>query len=191
MKIPEWCLAAIAFLLVATVSLSVVWGIAYHSLKGSPDIAPAYALDCYYVNVDGNFEMCSHVENIPTNSLTPFGKFWNEATKNTQFTVDGKTVEITDVQISYRVRDTSRWQEHYNASWGTWTTIYFYSYGNITYYPSGIENSQTYVAPIPTPTPILAFPYEFCANGCVICTDHLGNCTYIPGRTEPTPTSTP
>jgi hypothetical protein len=45
-------------------------------------------------------------------------------------------------------------------------------------------------APTPTPTPILAFPYEFCANGCLICRDHLGNCTHIPGRPTPTPTST-
>jgi hypothetical protein len=45
--------------------------------------------------------------------------------------------------------------------------------------------------PTPTPTPVFAFPYEFCGNGCVICTDHLGNCTYIPGRTELIPTPYP
>jgi hypothetical protein len=215
--------------------------------------------------------------------------FWQEATKST---VDGKPVEITDVQVFYKYYG----YDEYRGSPITCPPPRLF-YGNITYYPGGIENSQTYVVPtpsptpcawqtertsysfcgkvtvnssagfdrllkdiekhsyhiqmgwmhldyeyahktydntlpapvnicmgiipgdnfpigsewegrmayvidecaslgscdfdtlalIPTPTPVFAFPYEFCGNGCLICTDHLGNCPYIHGRPTPTP----
>jgi hypothetical protein len=236
-------------------------------------IAPTYALD---------FACTSEVS------------FWQEATKNTQFTVEGEPVQITDVQVFYKYYG----YDEYKGLPITCPPPELF-YGNITYYPSGVANSQTYVVPTPTPTPcawpvertaysfcgkvivnssaefdlllkdiekhsyhiqmgwmhldyeyahktydntlpapvnicmgvipgdnfpmgsewegrmaytvddcapfgscdfdtlaliptptptpVFAFPYEFCGNGCVICTDHLGNCTYIPGRPKPTP----
>ena len=313
----------------------------------NPSIAPTYALD---KNSKYDFPYFDKAGD------KYFGDFWQEATKDTQFTIDGKPIEITDVQVFYKeTTNNIQWyhhttiedwlsfiKNHPNITWdsnawtgldGNWIayTEPTVTYGNITYYPQGIEYSKTYVAPTPiicptpssscpsrscydiitappcyiaptptptpcawqsertaysfcgkvivnssaefdlllkdiekhsyhiqmgwmhldyeyahktydntlpapvnicmgiipgddfpigsewegrmtyvidecaplgscdfdtliliptpTPTPILAFPYEFCANGCVICTDHLGNCTYIPGR--PTPTSTP
>jgi len=313
MNVRAWYAYTVILCVVVVIVVSVLIGLGYRSTKNRPDIAPIYALDSCTVDT-------SHVgaTGVCYPNAGDFPNFWQEATKNTQFTIDGKPVEITDVQISYK----KGWYSHDSVN-----TLY----GNITYYPQGIEYSKTYVAPTPiicptpssscpsrscydiitappcyiaptptptpcawqsertaysfcgkvivnssaefdlllkdiekhsyhiqmgwmhldyeyahktydntlpapvnicmgiipgddfpigsewegrmtyvidecaplgscdfdtliliptpTPTPILAFPYEFCANGCVICTDHLGNCTYIPGR--PTPTSTP
>lgn len=304
-------------------------------------IAPTYALDSCTVDASNygalTLDSCSAADCFP--SMAGFVDFWQEATKNTTFTIDGKPVEITDVQVFYKYYG----YDEYRGSPITCPPPRLF-YGNITYYPSGIENSQTYVAPtptitptlmlsecycgvsfdsdahyytcclvdgnwdckpipspspiptpcawpiertaysfcgkvtvnssaefdrllkaiekhsyhikmgwmhldyeyahktydntfpspvnicmgiipgdnfpigsewegrmayvidecaslgscdfdklalIPTPTPVFAFPYEFCGNGCLICTDHLGNCTYLSGRPKPTPTSTP
>jgi hypothetical protein len=66
-----------------------------------------------------------------------FDNFWQEATKNTTFTIDGEPVEITDIQIFYR-------QGYYYPTSVYGNFEYIPAYGNITYYPLGIENSQTY-----------------------------------------------
>jgi len=212
----------------------------YHGV-GVTRIAPTYALDKGCIEQNGAYYPCSSsfLEILNKNGqskATDFSDFWQEATKNTQFTVDSNPVEITDVQVFYRTDSHCTFLDT-----GKGTILYdckCYKNGNLTLYPSGIENSQTYVAPTPiicptpssscpsrscydiitappcyiaptpipsctihidtfdkfppmempcpaptpTPTPVFAFPYEFCANGCVICTDHLGNCTYIPGK---------
>ena len=268
----------------------------YHGV-GVTRIAPTYALDKGCIEQNGAYYPCSSsfLEILNKNGqskATDFSDFWQEATKNTQFTVDSNPVEITDVQVFYRTDSHCTFLDTRKG-----TVLYdckCYKNGNITYYSSGIENSQTYVVPTPaptpcawpvertsysfcgkvtinssaefdrllkdiekhsyhiqmdwmhldyeyahktydntlpapvnicigiipgdnfpmgsewegrmaytvdncsplgscdfdtltliptpTPTPAFAFPYEFCGNGCVICTDHLGNCTYIPGK---------
>jgi hypothetical protein len=139
--------------------------------NNNPDLAPTYALDCIMdTSRVGAPGIC-----YPAGE---FSVFWQEATKNTTFTIDGKPVEITDVQVFYKqTTNNSPWyhytttedwlsflRNHPNITWdanawtgpdGNWIvyTEQEYTYGNITYYPSGIDNSQTYVAPRPTPTP--------------------------------------
>jgi len=180
MKAFEWGLVVLIIFMAGFLAGSFAFK--YHGARVTR-IAPTYALD----------NECS---NYPNYCLRPFDSkpffniqnkndFWQEATKNTEFTVSGQPVEITDIQVFYKQDDCKNLT--LNCCCPTTCGI---AYGNITYYPLGIENSQTYVAPTPTPTstPALTFPYEFCADGCLICTDHLGNCTYIPGRPTPTPT---
>ena len=138
--------SGLALLLILSLFIGIVVGMAifrHHSPLVSR-IAPTYALDKYNDYTEGN------VWHINIHAPT-FDDFWAETTKNTQFTIDGKPVEITDVQVFYKIKDNSCWQETYHADTGTWMTKYFYTYGNVTYYPLGIENSQTYIAPIPTP----------------------------------------
>jgi hypothetical protein len=211
--------AAIIVVIIALIFLGIGTYLGYSIWGSNLSIASTYALKCVTPNrVNGQY--C-----LDSLSTQYFSDFWQEATKNTTFTMEGKPVQITDVQIFYK----KGWYSHNSVN-----TLS----GNITYYPSGIENSQTYVAPTsiicptpssscpsrscydiitappcyiaptptpsctihidtfdkfppmempcpaptPTPTPVFAFPYEFCGNGCVICTDHLGNCTYIPGK---------
>ena len=181
-----------------------------HSGPNISHIAPIYALDSCTVDT-------SHVgaTGVCYPNAGDFPNFWQEATKNTQFTIDGKPVEITDVQVFYKeTTNNIQWyhhttiedwlsfiKNHPNITWdsnawtgldGNWIayTEPTVTYGNITYYPSGIENSQTYVAPMPTPTPILAFP-DMCSEGCLICEHGMRDCTYIHGRPSPTPTPSP
>jgi len=285
--------AAIIVVIIALIFLGIGTYLGYSIWGSNPSIAPTYALDKGCIEQNGAYYPCSSsfLEILNKNGqgkATDFSDFWQEATKNTTYTIDGKPVEITDMQVFYKqttnniqwyhYTTTEDWlsflRNHPNITWdvnawtgpdGNWIAYTEQNtlYGNISYYPSGIENSQTYFAPIdisikwsssqngnwtiinesvvaptpiicptprssclsrschdiitappcyiaptpipsctihidtfdkfppmempcpaptPTPTPVFAFPYEFCANGCVICTDHLGNCTYIPGK---------
>jgi len=152
------------YLLIVFLFLGVGIGIGFGTWHDSNlSIASTYALDSCTIDT-------SHVgaTGVCYPNAGDFPKFWQEATKNTTFTIDDKPVEITDVQVFYRIKDNSYWQEIHDSSTGTWTTKYFYTYGNITYYPSGIKYSQTYVAPTPTPTlcawPVERTAYSFCGK---------------------------
>jgi hypothetical protein len=125
-----------------------------HFGKHIDRIAPTYALDCIVdTSKIGATSVC-----YPSGQ---FPMFWLDATKNTTFTVDGKPVEITDIQVFYKETKTNDCPESIivgNKTYTVWVSgfcspIYCYIYGNITYYPHGIENSQTYVAPTSTPAP--------------------------------------
>jgi len=124
--------AAIIVVIIALIFLGIGTYLGYSIWGSNPSIAPTYALEKTCSNGE-----CHFVTSSDPNANPPdFWQFWQEATKDTQFTIDGKPVEITDVQVFYK----KGWYSHNSVN-----TLY----GNITYYPSGIENSQTYVAPTP------------------------------------------
>lgn len=135
---------------------NLIWG------DDNANIAPAYALDSCTIDTSrvGATSIC-----YP--DVGDFPNFWQEVTKNTQFTVNDKPVEITDIRVYYKYWD-------YNPYNGP--PIYCppprLFYGNITFYPLGIWDSQTYVAPTPTPECYPAFygAYWCCVeNGNVHC----------------------
>ncbi len=132
------------------VALFFLMGTGFGILQGwniwddNTHIAPTYALD--------EFSGCGKLQDgtwLCPIDRKDFNDFWQEATKNTQFTIDGRPVQITDVQIFYRT------DNHCTLPDTEQGTILYdckcYKNGNITYYPLGIENSQTYIAPTPTP----------------------------------------
>jgi len=176
-------------------------------------LAPVYALDCIVdTSKVGATSVC-----YPAGELSVF---WKEATKSTQFTVNGEPVEITDITVNYRQQSMEcfwfKYTSHENdwisyLEWldklnnevnithlgGTWEnrcacyTKEGYEHGNITYYPlgiydsqtyvvpkldwqKGIENSQTYVAPMPTPTPYFERDCLVFSQDCETC---LWRCT--------------
>jgi len=143
-------------------------------------LAPVYALDCIVdTSKVGATSVC-----YPAGELSVF---WNDVTKSTQFTVNGKPVGITDIQVFYE----QPCGYLSNNNYGIPTFHDCSVYGNITYYPLGIYDSQTYVAPAPTSTP----------SSCtfLMCMDHLGDCQLISGPCDfsddywkiPNPTPTP
>lgn len=154
--------AAIIVVIIALIFLGIGTYLGYSIWGSNPSIAPAYTLEKACSNGEYHFVASSD----PNANPPDFWQFWQEATKNTQFTIDGKPVEITDVQVFYRT------DSHCTLlDTGKGTVLYdckCYKNGNITYYPNGIENSQTYVAPTPSPTPC-AWPiertaYSFCGK---------------------------